>query len=199
MRRDLGAVVRSAFRGTSPTTGCLRSVGAHVHSTLYGINDGGKSFTPIGVATRFYYFIAPNNDVDPVVQFPDGLRILSGNPNSKTANPNNYAYVCQVGQTSRDQDVTRSDFNFDIACPRVRGWVASSSPWINLAHRVPASFIIRAHVQGIKTNLYLPNCWNGKDLWLPGGAHMAPTAAGSYRGGSCPWSHPIKLPSIMLE
>jgi hypothetical protein len=54
-----------------------------------------------------------------VVQFPDGLRILSGNPNSKTANPNNYAYVCQVGQTNRDQDVTRSDFNFDIACPRV--------------------------------------------------------------------------------
>jgi hypothetical protein len=134
MRRDLGAVVRSAFRETSPTTGCLRSVGAHGHFTLrtqtdivshldafqlYGINDGGKSFTPIGVATRFYYFIAPNNDVDPVVQFPDGLRILSGNPNSKTANPNNYAYVCQVGQTNRDQDVTRSDFNFDIACPRV--------------------------------------------------------------------------------
>lgn len=165
---------------------------------LYGINDGGKSFTPIGVATRFYYFIAPNNDVDPVVQFPDGLRILSGNPNSKTANPNNYAYVCQVGQTSRDQDVTRSDFNFDVPCPRVSGRLASFSNLDQFRSSISPSFEF-ARPQGIKTNLYLPNCWNGKDLWLPGGAHMAPTAAGSYRGGSCPWSHPIKLPSIMLE
>jgi hypothetical protein len=105
---------------------------SHAHfacvSQLYGINDGGKSFTPIGVAIRFYYFIAPNNDVDPVVQFPDGLRILSGNPNSKTPNPNNYAYVCQVGQTSRDQDVTRSDFNFDVPCPRVSDGFRSRSP-----------------------------------------------------------------------
>ncbi|KAH8079917.1 hypothetical protein HD553DRAFT_125501 [Filobasidium floriforme] len=171
-----GSNFRAAYSFDAARSGSCSTVGVQGDKSnywmpqLYGINDGGKSFTPIGVATRFYYFIAPNNDVDPVVQFPDGLRILSGNPNSKTANPNNYAYVCQVGQTNRDQDVTRSDFNFDIACPR-----------------------------GIKTNLYLPNCWNGKDLWLPGGAHMAPTAAGSYRGGSCPWSHPIKLPSIMLE
>lgn len=166
---------------------------------LYGINDGGKSFTPIGVATRVYYFIAPNTDADPVVQFPDGLRILSGNPNSKTANPNNYAFVCQVSATTRDQDIVRSDFNFDTPCPRVSVRFASFIIVDQVRSPSPAVLMLRVRTQGIKTNLYLPNCWNGKDLWLPGGAHMAPTAAGTYRTGSCPWSHPIKLPSIMLE
>lgn len=86
---------------------------------LYWINDGGKSFTPIKAAIRFYYFLAPNNDKDPVVQFPDGLRILSGSPNSREANPNNYAFVCQVATTTRAEDVTRYDFNFERDCPRV--------------------------------------------------------------------------------
>jgi len=70
-------------------------------------------------AIRFYYFLAPNNEKDPVVQFPDGLRILSGNPNSKSANPNNYAMVCQALPNTGRSDVTAYDFNFATDCPRV--------------------------------------------------------------------------------
>jgi hypothetical protein len=136
---------------------------------LYWINSP-TSFTPIFANIRFYYFLAPNNAADPVTQFPDGLRILSGDPNSKTANAQNYVYTCQTDKTTRVNDLTGLDFNFPRDCPA-----------------------------GMKSNLYLPQCWNGKDLWLPGGAHMSFPTGGSSRAGACPWSHPVKLPSIMLE
>lgn len=135
---------------------------------LYWINEN-KTYTPLESNIRFYYFLAPNNNADPVIPFPDGLRILSGDAYRKVPDANNYIYICQT-DPKRKYEKTALDFNFDQNCP-----------------------------MGLKTNLYMPNCWNGKDLWLPGGVHMSFNAGGGSRGGPCPWSHPFKIPSVMLE
>jgi hypothetical protein len=51
----------------------------------------------------------------------------------------------------------------------------------------------------MKTNLLFQQCWNGKDLWLPDSAHVVRPTGGSTKSGACPWSHPIKLPTLLLE
>ncbi|KAJ9098763.1 hypothetical protein QFC21_004411 [Naganishia friedmannii] len=53
-------------------------------------------------------------------------------------------------------------------------------------------------VGGIKFDLTFPSCWDGVNLYKNDQSHMAyPTQ--SIRDGPCPASHPIRLPSILLE
>jgi hypothetical protein len=180
-------VRRSLSRLTCPTTGCLvrivcemdaraeltmrtRNVSVYGSTEMYWVDDtpSGKQFAPLGVTSRVYYFLSENTPNSNVSAFPDGLRILSGNPNAK-ASTGQYAFSCQRNRNLTDI-VQGPDFNFDMDCP-----------------------------YGIKTNMYYENCWNGKDLWLPGNAHMSYPAGGNPRFGPCPWSHPVRVPSMMLE
>jgi hypothetical protein len=103
--------------------------------------------------------------------FPDGLRIVTGDPNSKSP-PAFAQFVCQAGADGmvRSQG---TNFNFNTDCPA-----------------------------GMKVNLFFPQCWDGLNLYLPGSAHMTWPAGGpasTIKTGGCPWSHPIKLPTLMLE
>jgi len=59
---------------------------------------------------------------------------------------------------------------------------------------------------GIRSNILFPTCWDGVNLDSPNHQdHVAyPTTGpqaftGSSTGGSCPSSHPVKIPQIMLE
>ncbi|TFK22637.1 hypothetical protein FA15DRAFT_688269 [Coprinopsis marcescibilis] len=59
---------------------------------------------------------------------------------------------------------------------------------------------------GIRSNIFFPSCWNGKDLDPPDHAsHMAyPTGTIGRDGlffhvGSCPASHPTRMPLLFLE
>ena len=137
---------------------------------LYWIDDSGPTtkYAPLQVTSRVYYFMTENTAKSNVTVFPDGLRILAGNPNAKS-DSGVYNFSCQRNRNLTDI-VQGPDFNFDMDCPN-----------------------------GLKTNLYYQSCWNGKDLWLPGNAHMSYTYNGNPRNGPCPWSHPIRLPSMMLE
>ncbi|WRT70456.1 uncharacterized protein IL334_007454 [Kwoniella shivajii] len=51
---------------------------------------------------------------------------------------------------------------------------------------------------GMKTELFYPPCWDGVNLYKSDGSHMAWPDNG-VRSGSCPWSHPVRLPAIQLE
>lgn len=51
---------------------------------------------------------------------------------------------------------------------------------------------------GIKTEVAFPGCWNGKDLYKTDGSHMSYTTRG-LRDGACPVSHPIRVPTLLLE
>lgn len=51
---------------------------------------------------------------------------------------------------------------------------------------------------GIKFDLTFPSCWDGVNLYKNDQSHMAYPTRG-IRDGPCPASHPIRLPSILLE
>jgi hypothetical protein len=53
----------------------------------------------------------------------------------------------------------------------------------------------------IRQTIIFPTCWNGKDLDSPDHqSHVAyGQGAGATGGGSCPSTHPVKLPQVMYE
>lgn len=50
---------------------------------------------------------------------------------------------------------------------------------------------------GIQSNINFPQCWDGLNLYKSDNSHVK--YGNSITGGYCPYSHPIKLPAIMLE
>ncbi|KAJ9110132.1 hypothetical protein QFC19_001803 [Naganishia cerealis] len=53
-------------------------------------------------------------------------------------------------------------------------------------------------IGGLKFDLTFPSCWDGINLYKSDGSHMTYPTHG-LRDGACPASHPIRLPSILLE
>jgi hypothetical protein len=117
---------------------------------------------------RFYYFNARSSPLEPVTPFPKGLRVIAGNPNNKVSANVPAAFTCQV-QEDFENTLYLDSFNFERDCP-----------W------------------GMKTELYFPNCWDGLNLYIADGSHMA-YVNGDRRDGSCPISHPVRIPTIQLE
>lgn len=138
---------------------------------LYWINNGGESFTPIPQGHRVYYFrvkSSPNSTLSP---FPEGLRILTGDPSAKSANDAAFWFLCRVDDKfNGPNDVASSNFNINRDCPK-----------------------------GLLVQAKFPSCWDGVNLYKPDGSHMSWPTSGSAFWGSCPWSHPIRLPTIMVE
>jgi hypothetical protein len=135
---------------------------------VYGIANG--SFTPLPTKTRFYYFVNGNTDNDTVSAFPEGLRLLVGDANSKSApRVDHTVWECFTTSDIAGRSLTSNTFNFDSTCPG-----------------------------GLKSDITFPSCWDGVNLWLPNSAHVV-HPADNFRSGHCPWSHPIKIPTIMLE
>jgi Domain of unknown function (DUF1996) len=54
---------------------------------------------------------------------------------------------------------------------------------------------------GIRSNIYFPTCWDGKNLDSPDHqSHVAYPADGNgNRGAACPASHPIRIPQLFME
>jgi hypothetical protein len=103
----------------------------------------------------------------PVQAFPEGLKMVAGDPNRKT--PNSAFFWSCHRKADLSDEVAGDNFNFDDPC-----------------------------VGGIKHDLTFPSCWDGVNLYKSDQSHMAyPTQ--SIRDGPCPASHPIRLPSILLE
>jgi hypothetical protein len=50
----------------------------------------------------------------------------------------------------------------------------------------------------IRPQAFFPNCWNGKDSYLPNNGHVAYPPGGNYEGGACPEGY-VRIPSLFLE
>ncbi|WWD16759.1 hypothetical protein CI109_101191 [Kwoniella shandongensis] len=135
--------------------------------------ENGK-FTPLKAGTRFYYFLARNKPNEPVKAFPPGLRIVIGNPNAKNSASTGIPVPAQGFICLKDHFSSPTGDR--------------AGPDFNFATDCP---------QGLTTTIKFPPCWDGKNLYKPDGSHMAYTDNLQY--GSCPVSHPIRLPAIMLE
>ena len=95
--------------------------------------------------------------------------MLAGSPMGKSNNGISY-FTCHVNADLITGDILQDNFNFDVDCP-----------------------------YGIRVETLFPNCWNGQDLYKTDQSHMSYTAGSNNRAGQCPWTHPIRIPQIMLE
>jgi hypothetical protein len=135
---------------------------------LYWINSE-TSFIPLPAFQRFYYFLGRNSPAEFVSPFPEGFRMLAGNPTDKSANGIS-TFTCHVNSDLTTGSIVQDNFNYDVECP-----------------------------YGIRIETIFPMCWNGQDLYKGDGSHVVYPVGGNIRGGQCPWSHPVRLPQIMLE
>jgi len=169
----------ASFNYETYTASSCTSIGPQADKSAYWLpqlywmdkdNSGNPTYAAINGNVRIYYNLWRDVDSVPIRPFPPGLRMLVGSPNSKAPPANlDHVYVCQTG-TDFSKNINGNDFNFNSTC-----------------------------VQGLKAQLNFPPCWDGINLYKPDQSHMAYTGAGRSFGGSCPTTHPFRLPGIQLE
>ncbi|KAK3486557.1 uncharacterized protein B0T23DRAFT_324376 [Neurospora hispaniola] len=118
--------------------------------------------------------------------YPAGFRMLVGDPNMRsrpdTKLKRQNCYRCYTGP----------NFGGDVGAPcqddRVDSEALPSKP-------CPG---------GIRSNIHFPTCWDGKNLDSPNHRdHVAYPTSGPATflslGGSCPSTHPVRIPQLMYE
>lgn len=118
-----------------------------------------------------YYLQRPGPDNDTLYAFPEGFRMLAGDP---------------MKRNSTDDFASQA---VSFVCLDYSGTSSQSTgfPTINCP-------------DGLRAQIFFPSCWNGVDLDSPDHkSHMAYPANGSYDNGPCPASHPVHMISIFYE
>ncbi|KAI0245872.1 hypothetical protein BJV78DRAFT_1287032 [Lactifluus subvellereus] len=137
-----------------------------VPELFYQYKNGSFQAATHGGMLRF-----PVNETVSVVQaFPDGLRMLAGNP-----------YLRNNTGTLEAKAITWNCLNFHARPgPQTSGFPSTNCP------------------DGLRAQVFFPSCWDGVNLDSPDHkSHMAyPDRVDS---GICPLSHPIRLISIFYE
>lgn len=170
---------------TRPTRVSCRSVSRHVLASISRLTFPRSLFQPVLLflgskcktasvdatwthrAYSLSLFLSFQDPSQPVQAWPEGFKMLAGDPNSKSPN-RIFTYYCHRKPDLSDE-ISSDNFNFDDPC-----------------------------IGGIKFDLTFPSCWDGINLYKPDQSHMAYPTHG-LRDGPCPASHPIRLPSILLE
>jgi len=112
---------------------------------------------------------ACDSDNFPQLAFPDGFRMLAGNPFLRTYNNSNFAqqavsFSCLGGSSGE-----------------TKGFPTTT-----------CTYLTRAQV-------YFPSCWNGIDLDPPDHMSHVAYPINNYNGGMCPKTHPVAIFSIFYE
>ncbi|GAB7345585.1 hypothetical protein MBLNU457_3887t1 [Dothideomycetes sp. NU457] len=129
---------------------------------------GDGSGTQGGMTVYYLQRGGPNND--PLKAFPEGFKMLAGNPNLRTGS-----------NSFQQQAVSFVCLNY-----------SSTSPYFN---ELPDQVC----PDGLRAQIFFPSCWDGVNLYLPDQSHMAYPTEYSYNDGPCPASHPVHLISIFFE
>lgn len=122
------------------------------------------------------YYIPPYDGKTKVTAFKPGFRMLVGDAllRSKSKDPK----VCH-----RCMQKTGDASNIECSPPDTQA--------------LPKGFC----EGGIRTVITFPTCWDGKNLDSPDHeSHVAYPSSGNFdSGGSCPSTHPVKIPQVMYE
>ncbi|KAJ2915086.1 hypothetical protein MD484_g5354, partial [Candolleomyces efflorescens] len=140
------------------------------HNTGPGLQDGGMTV---------YYFQPPNNAK--TTAFGKGFRMIVGNPMRRSAQ----------GIASNSPQMKATTFR----CFQGDN-IGSSTPGDS-----PDTFDFpkQACTGGIRSNIYFPACWDGKNYDSADHASHVAYPNGGFFGTSCPSSHPVRLPLLFLE
>jgi len=89
------------------------------HPTPYWINNNGSSFTPLPMEDRVYYIREQNSPNEAIQPFPEGLRMIVGNPMAKSGNGRSFQFLCRVSaEFDGPEDIWSDNWQFGRDCPR---------------------------------------------------------------------------------
>lgn len=132
-------------------------------------NGSFESVKQIGGAT--VYYLQRKGDGETLKAFPPGFRMVAGNPFKRTGG---------------DDAATKA---VSYACLNYNGPAKAETPMFP-NYNCP---------DGLRTQVFFPSCWNGKDLDTPDHKSHMSYPIQNYNGGSCPPEFPIHLVSIFYE
>ncbi|KAK3387896.1 hypothetical protein B0H63DRAFT_166271 [Podospora didyma] len=140
------------------------------------VGNGGPQGQLINKGGLDIYYIPSGK----VTAFKPGFRMLAGNAantdNSKVTKGN----ICHRCWTSTNDNTF------------VGGAPCTGSDTVDIPQDTKCKMI--------RQTIIFPTCWDGKNLDSPDHkSHVAYSGTGASGGGSCPSSHPVKLPQIMYE
>ncbi|TFK19086.1 hypothetical protein FA15DRAFT_602168 [Coprinopsis marcescibilis] len=138
------------------------------------------------------YYIQPIGSNQKVTAFSKGFRMIVGNPMAR-------ARRSQDANSFESRSISYrcfgANFGSDAGYPHPGTGPLDT---VNLPPRTCAG--------GIRSNIFFPSCWNGKDLDPADHASHMTWPAGTigrdgllFHVGSCPASHPTRMPLILLE
>ncbi|KAF6764491.1 hypothetical protein DFP72DRAFT_800096 [Ephemerocybe angulata] len=143
------------------------------------------------------YYIAGYPPFQPVTAFPKGFRMITGNPMIRTKSERDLDSVESYAITFRCWDEDQ------LASP----WVGSNQHAPGVGKYDSVGLPDRFCPGGIRSSIFFPSCWDGKNLDVPDHhSHMAwPLGRVDERlgiifhEGTCPESHPVHVPTILYE
>ncbi|WWD22710.1 hypothetical protein CI109_107203 [Kwoniella shandongensis] len=174
---DKEMTYESALESTCTTAPITVDKSNYWTPQMYYYNPKDASYQAIPVSYVNTYYLPRYSPGETTVRaFPDGLRMLSGDPNRRTYNgdaeSNAVTYVCLDYSGSHSGDPAWAERNsfFEHNCP-----------------------------QGMRAQVNFPSCWDGVNLDSDDHqSHMA-WPSGGVDGGSCPKTHPVRLVSLFYE
>ena len=113
------------------------------HPTPYWINNKGSSFTPLPMEDRVYYIREQNSPNEAIQPFPEGLRMIVGNPMAKSGNGRSFQFLCRVSaEFDGPEDIWSDNWQFGRDCPR--GVLVRTCSSIATSQLIPGSTQVSA-------------------------------------------------------
>lgn len=140
------------------------------NGTFMPVPEIGDPDDVTGGMTAYYLQRRGNDPNEKLHAFPEGFRMLAGDPFARSFGNNSAAkaisYAC-LGGPGRPETNNIPNFN----CPG-----------------------------GLRAQVFFPACWNGKDLDTPDHkSHMSYPVGREYNNGGCPPDFPVHMASIFYE
>lgn len=126
------------------------------------------------------YYIQPYDGFTKVQAFRPGFRMLVGNP-----------FERQRKETAEARQMSFRCFSQNFGGEQ-------GAPGTGQDTR---EFPKQPCLGGIRSNIFFPTCWDGKNLDSPDHkSHVAYPSSGTFEtNGPCPASHPVKIPQLFYE
>lgn len=163
--------------GAADGTGNSQDNSVYWHPAMYAKKKDGSGYVKIKTVSHKMYYRKPaaKKYAEPF-EFPEGFRMIAGDPFRRAAN---------TDTSTNSQDITQ--------------WICHGQDYKGEDGGFPTQIGPCDSYPGFMGAIHFPHCWNGE---APSdsdpSAHMA-YPEGNIESGDCPSSHPLALPHIFME
>lgn len=163
------------INSTCSTCILKKDLSAYWVAEMYHRFDNG-SYLNVRMENLLVYYLHRGEESDgPVRAFPEGFKMVAGNPGKRT----------YVSSSNADKAVS-------FLC--LHGPDAPYEP--------QGPFLPQKNCEwGLRAQINMPYCWDGKNVYLEGvpSPHVSYPAGKFADNGPCPSTHPVRLPHLFYE